>query len=70
MTSAGRRGKVEVYRDGHCDWADQARQRGMSMLGEVPFPPLEEIAAQPEFSPSVIDAGEFEAVWRKAVAER
>jgi hypothetical protein len=61
--------KVEVYRDGHLDWADGSRSKGTSMLSETRMPGIEEIAVQPEFSPTVIDTGEFEAVWRQAVVE-
>jgi hypothetical protein len=61
--------KVQIFRDGRMEWADDHHESDTVGLSEVAFPPLEEIAAQPEFSPTVIDAREFEAVWRQAVAE-
>lgn len=61
--------KVEVFRDGHSDWADRDTSRGTSMLGEIPFPPLAEIAAEGGFTPEEIDAEQFEAVWRRALAQ-
>jgi hypothetical protein len=60
--------KVQVYRDGRMEWADARHETGTVGLSEIAFPPLGEIAAQAEFFPSVIDAGEFEVVWRQATA--
>lgn len=37
--------KVEIYRDGRRDFADEASSSGSTMLGEGPLPSLEEIAA-------------------------
>lgn len=59
--------KVEIFRDGHCDWADCARSVGTSMLSETKMPSLESIAEQDEFSPAKISAHEFEEIWRRAV---
>ncbi|MBN9474026.1 MAG: hypothetical protein ABT00_22255 [Bordetella sp. SCN 68-11] len=60
--------KVEVYADGRADFADREEQSGSTKLGIEPLPPLEEIAADPEFEPVVISAEEFEAAWESAKA--
>jgi hypothetical protein len=62
--------KVDVYRDGRQHYADEASSVGTTILAEVPLPPLEEIGADPEFTPLAIDADEFEAVWRRARLSR
>ena len=58
--------KVEVYADGREDYADGKAQSGSTLLGTVPVPTLDEIAAQPEFEPALITAEEFETVWQSA----
>lgn len=58
--------KVEIYRDGRLEWADESRCTPAIGLGEVPVPPLEEIAQLDEFTPSLISAYDFEQVWRAA----
>ena len=58
--------KVEVYRDGRTAWADAGRETDSTGLGQLPFPCLEEIGSQPEFSAEEITAAEFEAVWARA----
>ncbi|WP_224368903.1 DUF6881 domain-containing protein [Hyalangium versicolor] len=55
--------KVEVYRDGRHEFACDSVTTGSTRLGEVPVPPLEEIASDPEFSPTEISKEEFEKVW-------
>ncbi len=35
--------KVEVFDDGHMEWADLSRESGTTGLGEVPVPDLAEI---------------------------
>lgn len=49
--------KVEVYRDGRHDYADDSVATGSTMLSEAPFPSVDEIAAQPEFSVETISRG-------------
>ena len=61
--------KVEIYRDGHADWASKDASRGTSMLSETKFPSLEEIAQQSEFSPCEITYEEFSNVWSTALNE-
>lgn len=58
--------KVEHYRDGSADYADSAIRTGATLLGELPMPPIEDIAEQPEFTPVGITASEFERVWVNA----
>jgi uncharacterized protein DUF6881 len=58
--------KVEKYRDGHIDWADEHSSTGKTGLGEVPIGAIEDIAAQDDFIPTIIDADEFETLWRRA----
>ncbi|WP_231950382.1 DUF6881 domain-containing protein [Allokutzneria albata] len=59
--------KVEVYRDGRHDFADEGgSSSGSTVLGEKPVPDLQSIADQGEFSPELIDLEEFERVWSRA----
>lgn len=60
--------KVEVYRDGRHDYADDSVATGSTMLSAVPFPSVDEIAAQAEFSVETISRDDFEAVWDRATA--
>lgn len=58
--------KVECFLDGRMHFADAQEYSGDTRLGEVPLPPLEEIANDPEFSPREIDKAAFEIIWREA----
>lgn len=60
--------KVEVYADGHADFADSEERSGSTKLGIEPLPSLEEIAADPQFEPTLISAEEFELAWKQAKA--
>lgn len=60
--------KVEAYADGRKDFADRESRSGSTKLGIEPLPPLEQIAADPEFEPVIISADEFESVWEEANA--
>jgi len=60
--------KVEVYSDGHADFADSEKRSGTTKLGIEPYPELEQIAANPEFEPMVISSEEFESAWERARA--
>ena len=55
--------KVEVYADGHSDYADATESIGSTMLGLAPVPPLDEIAGDAQFTPREITQQEFEALW-------
>jgi hypothetical protein len=56
--------KVEIFADGSKGHAMKGQESGGTRLGLVPLPPLDEIAADPQFLPEEITEEEFEAVWR------
>ncbi|GAA2448981.1 DUF6881 domain-containing protein [Streptomyces macrosporus] len=58
--------KVQRYRDGRLLRADAEHETGEIGLGEIPLGPIEDVAAQAEFSASLISRDEFEEVWREA----
>jgi hypothetical protein len=58
--------KVEVYADGRMDFANSNERSGNAKLGIAPYPPLEEIATDPQFDPMVISVEEFESMWARA----
>jgi len=60
------RRKVEGFRGGRLDLADEVRETGSTTLSEGPMPPLDAINAQVEFEGRPITKEEFEAVWRRA----
>ena len=62
--------KVEVFEDGHVEWANASRESGTTGLSYEPIPELGEIAADPLFVPHEISAEEFEAVWSAAQEPR
>ncbi|WP_210732806.1 hypothetical protein [Streptomyces sp. RKND-216] len=57
--------KVQLYRDGRSEWADESFETATVGLSEIPFPPLEEISSQPEFTAQVITSEEFEREWNE-----
>jgi hypothetical protein len=57
--------KLEVFRDGTVGFASRTESTGDTDLGEIPVPPLEEIAADPQFRPTLIAKEEFERLWAK-----
>lgn len=57
--------KVEIYSDGTKGYASIDETFGDTGLGIVQVPTLDEIAADPEFDPFVIDQIEFEDVWQR-----
>ncbi|MFH9471219.1 DUF6881 domain-containing protein [Streptomyces clavifer] len=59
--------KVEQYVDGRFGLAEDGRSREGSELGEVPVPPLDEIAELEEFTPSEISSAEFQESWIAAL---
>ncbi|MCP4305661.1 MAG: hypothetical protein GY788_12430 [bacterium] len=58
--------KVEVYANGHMDFADTKQETGKTFLGLEPLPSLEQIASDPQFQPVAISEAEFEDVWERA----
>ncbi|MGQ4597381.1 DUF6881 domain-containing protein [Nocardia sp. R6R-6] len=61
--------KVEVYSDGHMDWADAGRRTGTTTISRMPIPTMDEIDTQVEYSALQVDAREFEAIWLRALGE-
>ena len=57
--------KVEVFADGHSGYASSTESVGSSRLGDVPVPPMAEIAADSQFKPVEITKQEFEEVWAR-----
>ena len=55
--------KVQFYRDGRSEWADESHETAAVGLSEIPFPALEEIFSQTEFDAELIDPKEFEQAW-------
>jgi hypothetical protein len=58
--------KVDEYRDGRLDYADEDTRTGMTLLGDQPIPSLDEINADEEFTAASISPSDFERVWRGA----
>ena len=61
--------KVEVFVDGSFGFADNSRRSRDTWLGEAEFPPIDEIAKNDEFVPTVISKQEFENAWDTATSE-
>ena len=57
--------KVYVFKDGRGEIAGPGIETGSTFLSPEPCPPIEEIAADPQFAPRLISEAEFEAVWKK-----
>jgi hypothetical protein len=55
--------KVEVYADGHCGYASSEGGFSGSILGQVQFPPVAEIAEDKQFEPCELSQEEFEHIW-------
>lgn len=55
--------KIEVFRDGHLGYADKTEEAGGSMLGIEPWPDLEKLGQEPEFTIEDISKQEFEDRW-------
>lgn len=60
--------KVYLFRDGRGEAAGPGLEMGSTFLSSEPYPPLEEIAADPQFEPREIAQDEFEALWRRYAA--
>ncbi len=58
--------RVEIYRDGPMKVAGDELGPEDPELAEVEFPPIEEIAQEPETIPRLIEAAEFEQRWAEA----
>jgi hypothetical protein len=62
--------KIEIFPDGHYGFASATEASTDTGLGEVPVPPIGEIAAIPEFEPEAISKEEFEKVWSRRTIDR
>jgi hypothetical protein len=60
------RRKVDEYRDGRTDYADEVDATGSTDLSDQAMPTVAEIDTDDEFSASAITREEFESVWRRA----
>jgi hypothetical protein len=58
--------KVDEYRDGRLDYADENTRSGTTLLGDQPVPTLDEINADEEFTAAPISPSDFERVWQRA----
>ncbi|WP_040785980.1 DUF6881 domain-containing protein [Nocardia pneumoniae] len=58
--------RVQTYRDGHTEWADETHETPTAGVAEIPIAPIEEITSQPEFDAEEITQEEFEQQWTKA----
>jgi hypothetical protein len=60
--------KVEIFPDGSMGYASATDATPSTALGDEPLPPLEEIAADPQFRPERIGKDQFEIVWAKRLS--
>jgi hypothetical protein len=58
--------KVQIYRDGRAEWADEDFETATVGLAEIPFPSVEEISIREEFAAEEIDSEEFGRAWSEA----
>jgi hypothetical protein len=58
--------KVQLWRDGRSEWADESHESDTVGLSEIAFPALDEISSQDEFEAQEISADEFESAWLRA----
>ena len=62
--------KVDVFRDGHVQYASDEGASGDTDLSEILIPSLRELAEDPQFEPVEITDDEFAAVWAQREAGR
>jgi hypothetical protein len=55
--------KIQFFRDGRSEWADEDHETASVGLSEIAFPAIEDISSQPEFDAEEITAEEFEMAW-------
>lgn len=58
--------KVEVYSDNSYGVASSELNVGDTYLSDLPFPDVDELGAEEEFTPVVIEEKEFEEIWLRA----
>ncbi|WP_148307028.1 DUF6881 domain-containing protein [Nocardia nova] len=59
--------KIQIYGDGHRDWASETSEHGSAFLAEIQFPSLKEISSDADVQAWDISAEEFEALWKETV---
>jgi hypothetical protein len=64
------RRKVDVYRDGRLDYADENASTGTTELGDQKVSPLHEINADDDFTATQVTRSEFDAIWHEATKPR
>jgi hypothetical protein len=57
--------RVQEYRDGRLEWADETHETDTTGLGEIEIN-LDEIRSQAEFELEIIDKATFEEMWDRA----
>jgi hypothetical protein len=62
--------KIELFSDGHADYADMSTSTGSTQLSESQMPTTSEIAIDPQFEVHEISGMEFEAAWESATNSR
>jgi len=60
------RRKVEEYRDGRLDYADENGGSGATHLGDQRIPPIDEIDTEDEFTAAGVSRADFESIWARA----
>ncbi|WP_369604069.1 DUF6881 domain-containing protein [Nocardia nova] len=60
--------KVQIYKDGHTDWATAASETGKAFPAEAPFPSIAEIASQPDIQAWEVTRQTFEFTWVRATS--
>lgn len=58
--------KVQVYRDGRAEWADEDFETAAVGLAEIPFPSAGEISSREGFAAEEIGSEEFDRAWSEA----
>lgn len=58
--------RVQVYRDGRIEWADEVFETATVGLAEIPFPSVGEISSREGFTAEEISSEEFDRAWSEA----
>lgn len=58
--------KIEIFAGGRKGFASSSESYGGTILGELPIPPLAEIALDKQFVVESTNANDFAAVWSEA----
>lgn len=58
--------RVQVYKDGRREWADEDHETSTAGLAEIPISSITDINSQSEFDAREISSNEFETEWTRA----